>query len=312
MAYSARMQSCHQYSVYFAPRGSERIYDLGMHFAQLYLSPFDKLVGIIGEAGSGKSMIVKGMFPGLELSNDDGGVNVRPLPLLTQDDESGFYTPHTYHVDIRFEMAFTQPHVLADAIHQAISRGKRVIVEHFDMIYPYLGRNAHLIIGVGEQIIVTRPNLFGPLPEDIHRIAEQSIVYRRMTHTAEDLCELHMPEKERTRFKHDDVRHGFVFAFQDEKPEIDLDEMERLVREDIEKDLPITYVDEQHVMLGDIVHPCTGPRTHVASTGCVKNFRLMKELFYDAFSNRYLLVGLVGQEELRDAGDLNHLHPNLI
>ena len=55
--------------------------DLGMQIAQQYLSPFDKLIGIIGEAGSGKSMLVKGMFPGLELTNDDEGVNVRPLPI---------------------------------------------------------------------------------------------------------------------------------------------------------------------------------------------------------------------------------------
>ena len=59
--------------------------DLGMQIAQQYLSPFDKLIGIIGEAGSGKSMLVKGMFPGLELTNDDEGVNVRPLPILHLD-----------------------------------------------------------------------------------------------------------------------------------------------------------------------------------------------------------------------------------
>ena len=75
MPYSARMQQSHLYSVYFAPRGLTRMADLGMQIAQQYLSPFDKLIGIIGEAGSGKSMLVKGMFPGLELTNDDEGVN---------------------------------------------------------------------------------------------------------------------------------------------------------------------------------------------------------------------------------------------
>lgn len=73
----------------FAPRGRDRIYDLGMHIAQMYLSPFDKLIGIIGEAGSGKSMLIKGMFPGLELTNDDNGVNTRPLPILDID-QQGF------------------------------------------------------------------------------------------------------------------------------------------------------------------------------------------------------------------------------
>lgn len=64
------------------PRGNIRMAELGMQIAQQYLRPTDKLIGVIGDAGSGKSMLVKGMFPGLELTNDDEGVNVRPLPLL--------------------------------------------------------------------------------------------------------------------------------------------------------------------------------------------------------------------------------------
>ncbi|MFR8332794.1 MAG: hypothetical protein ACLU9S_10920 [Oscillospiraceae bacterium] len=63
---------------------------------------------------------------------------------VDQDSETGFFTPHTYHVDIRFEMGFTQPHELADAIMQAVHRGKRVVVEHFDLIYPFLSTNANL------------------------------------------------------------------------------------------------------------------------------------------------------------------------
>ena len=85
----------HLYSIFFAPRGNVRMLRLGMDIAQQYLSPFDLLIGIIGEAGSGKSMLVKGMFPGLELCNDDSGVNVRPLPLLSVDEDEGFYAPHT-------------------------------------------------------------------------------------------------------------------------------------------------------------------------------------------------------------------------
>ena len=46
MSYSGRMQQNHSYSVFFAPRGRDRMYDLGMQIAQLYLSPFDKLIGI--------------------------------------------------------------------------------------------------------------------------------------------------------------------------------------------------------------------------------------------------------------------------
>ena len=48
-------QMSHIMSHYFAPRGRARMYALGMQLAQQYLSPSDKLIGIIGEAGSGKS-----------------------------------------------------------------------------------------------------------------------------------------------------------------------------------------------------------------------------------------------------------------
>ena len=111
------LQQNHILSSYFAPRGHQRMYGLGIQLAQLYLSPYDKLIGVIGDAGSGKSALLRGMFPGLELTNDDDGVYVRPLPLLEQD--SGYFTPHTYHVDIRFENAFTQMSVLAEAIIEA-------------------------------------------------------------------------------------------------------------------------------------------------------------------------------------------------
>ena len=62
------LQKSHNISTYFAPRGHARMYALGMQLVQLYLSPFDKLIGIIGEAGSGKSALIRGMFPGLELT----------------------------------------------------------------------------------------------------------------------------------------------------------------------------------------------------------------------------------------------------
>ncbi|MBQ3660959.1 MAG: alanine-tRNA synthetase second additional domain-containing protein, partial [Firmicutes bacterium] len=78
----------HLYSVYFAPRGSVRMFELGAQIAQQHLSPFDHIIGILGESGAGKSMLIKGMFPGLELTNDDAGVNVRPLPLLNIDEEN--------------------------------------------------------------------------------------------------------------------------------------------------------------------------------------------------------------------------------
>ena len=169
------LQSSHIISTYFAPRGRKRMYALGTKLVQLYLSPFDRLIGIIGEAGSGKSALIQGMFPGLDLTNDDDGVYVRPLPLLEQDDQRGFFTPHTYHVDIRFENGFTQMSVLADAITQALHRGKRVVVEHFDLVYPLLQVKADLLIGVGEEIVITRPNIFGPKPKEIYEVVYKSL-----------------------------------------------------------------------------------------------------------------------------------------
>ena len=115
MAYSKQMQEGNLYSFYFAPRGSRRMTDLGIQLSQMYLSPFDHIIGIIGDAGAGKSLLIKGMFPGIDLTNDDEGVNIRPLPLLSEDLTDPF-APHTYHLDIRFESAFTQMHELAEAI----------------------------------------------------------------------------------------------------------------------------------------------------------------------------------------------------
>lgn len=294
-------QENHILSSYFAPRGHNRMYALGMQLAQLYLSPFDKLIGIIGEAGSGKSALIRGMFPGLELTNDDDGVYIRPLPLLEQD-SFGFFAPHTYHVDIRFENGFTQMSVLADAISEALQNGKRVIVEHFDLVYPLLGFNANLLIGVGEQILIARPTLFGPEPQEIRNTVYTSLSYRLMAHTAEDLCEYSMPAEELHRCGHDDVRHGFVISFPDKMPDFDIAELEAKVHAMIRQNLPITYVDNHHVSIGGQLHPCTGPRIHVSHTGKIENFHLLHHFIYDRLSRCYLLVGCVGngaEENLR-------------
>lgn len=61
-----------------------------------------------------------------------------------------------------------------------------VIVEHFELIFPFLKRNADLLVGIGEEIIITRPNMFGPLPENIAKIVHKSVVYRKAAHTLED------------------------------------------------------------------------------------------------------------------------------
>ena len=304
-------RATHILSTYYAPRGHIRMYSLGMQIAQMYLSPTDKLIGIIGEAGSGKSALIRGMFPGLELTNDDNGVYVRPLPLLEQDNGFAFFSPHTYHVDIRFENGFTQMTELAQAIAEALHKGKRVVVEHFDLVYPILGANANILIGVGEQVMVVRPNLFGPEPEEIRQVVYESLHYRLMAHTAEDLCEMCMNEFDRDRCGHDDVKHGFAIYFPDAPPSIDIPQLEAQVKEIIAQDLPVTYVDEQHISVGGQIHKCNGPRIHVHHTGQVENFRLLPHLIYDQFKRRYLLVGCVGErsDELLKSLDIMRQRP---
>lgn len=296
----------HLYSVFFAPRGNARMLQLGKEIAQQYLSPFDLLIGIIGDAGSGKSMIVKGMFPGVELSNDDSGVNVRPLPILDVEEDEGFFAPHTYHVDMRFETAFTQPHILAEAVQSALKKKRRVIVEHFELLYPFLNINAQLLIGVGEEVIVTRPTMFGPVPDDIHNIVFKSVRYRKMAHTAEDLVEYCMPEEMLKECVHGDVKRGFSLGF-NKMPDIDIRKLQNEVREMIQKDLSVSYYDEEHISIGMALHQCTGPRVHVRSTGEIENFRLLKEIFYDKINEKYLMIGLVGERWDRGTTDLNRI-----
>ena len=291
----AERRPTHILSSYFAPRGHNRMYALGMQIAQLYLNPHDRLIGIIGEAGSGKSALIRGMFPGLELTNDDNGVYVRPLPLLEQDRGFAFFAPHTYHVDIRFENGFTQMATLAEAITEALQKGRRVVVEHFDLVYPFLGANANILIGVGEQVLIARPNIFGPEPEEIRDVVYKSLPYRLMAHTAEDLCEMCMTEYDRERCGHDDVRHGFAIYFPDTPPDIDIPALEAQVNAIIAENLPVGYVDDNHISVGDKIHKCNGPRIHVHRTGQIQNFRLMHHLIYDRFKKRYVLVGCVGE-----------------
>ena len=301
----------HLLSSYYAPRGAHRMQDLGQQVAQMYLNPNDKLIGIIGESGSGKSALIRGMFPGLELTNDDNGVYIRPLPILEQDRGFAFFSPHTYHLDVRFENGFTQMAELADAISEALNKGRRVVVEHFDLVYPLLGANANILIGVGEQVLVSRPGIFGPEPEEIKSEVYKSLHYRLMAHSAEDICEMFINDFDVERCGHDDVRHGFALYFPDTKPNIDIPGLEAKVKEIIARDVPITYVDENHISIGDQLQQCNGPRVHVRRTGQIQNFRLMNHLLYDKFKRRYLLVGCVGEksDELLRRLDIKQQQP---
>ena len=307
----AKSRPTHILSSYYAPRGAHRMQDLGQQLAQMYLNPNDKLIGIIGEAGSGKSALIRGMFPGLELTNDDNGVYIRPLPILEQDRGFAFCSPHTYHLDIRFENGFTQMTELADAISEALNKGRRVVVEHFDLVYPFLGANANLLIGIGEQVMIARPGVFGPEPEEIKTTVYSSLPYRLMAHTAEDICGMFINDEDNERCGHKDVRHGFAITFPETAPNIDIPALEKKVNEIIAQDLPVTYVDERHISVGETIQPCDGPRIHVAHTGLIKNFHLLPHLIYDRFKKRYLLVGCVGEgaEEILSKLDNGNQRP---
>lgn len=294
-------------ATYFAPRGKTRLLHLGQHLAQRYLSPLDKLIGVLGDAGAGKSLLIKGMFPGLELTNDDAGINSRPLPLLA-DAEFNRFNCHTYHVDARFELAFISVYELSAAVKKAIDAGKRVVIEHFELVYPCLKTNAEILLGIGEEVMVSRPNIFGPLPEDITKIVFRSLKFRRMAHTAEDLTTLVLKEEfgYKGQLAHDDVKHGFVLEFK-EKPLLDLPAVEERVKEYIKQKAVIKYLDEEHILIGDRKITCTGPRIHVGNTSEVENFNLLKEFKYDALSGSYLLVGLVGSDRPARWDKLNDL-----
>ncbi len=286
------------HATYFAPRGKKRLMLLGTHLTQRYLSPIDKLIGFIGDAGAGKSLLIRGMFPGLELTNDDEGINMRPLPLLSQY-EKGHFKSHTYHLDVRFEMAFTQVWEIAEAVKEATRQDKRVIVEHFDLLYPYLGFNAEVLIGVGEEVIITRPGVFGPESKEIADIVFNSIKYRKMAHSAEDLTSKVLMDLglDKPQF-HSDIKHGFVLEFPT-KPNIDLMEVETAVKEIISKNINISYYDDEHINIGkEVIFPCSGPRIHVKRSGDIKGFYLLKEFKWDPLQQLYLLAGLVGTTEV--------------
>lgn len=287
------------YAVYYAPRGRLRLYRLGRDIAERHLFPTDLLVGIIGAEGAGKSTLIHGIFPGLELTNDDEGINLRSAPIFDFN-EADRFGPHTYHIDVRYEQAFHQLWEIAEAIGNAIRHRRRVVVEHFDLVYPHLNFNAQIILGVGEEVVVARPNVFGPHPDAIRDIVYRTVKYRKMAHSAEDITSLILARDYGYPIPtlHSDVKHGFVISFA-EVPNIDLKKLEADIRAMIAQDLPIAPADEDHIRIGDEVMECTGVRTHVGSSGQIEAFRLLPALKFNPIDRRHLLVGIVGdpQEE---------------
>lgn len=128
-----------------------------------------------------------------------------------------------------------------------------------------------------------------------------------MAHTAEDLCERHMNHEDYLRCEHADIKNGFLLTFPETRPEIDIQRLEEQVLADIRADLPVEYADDGHVRIGGGIQPCTGPRTHVSSTGKIEGFRLLKKLIWDARSGRWLLVGRVGALRPDEVGSINNM-----
>lgn len=307
MIYNNVRHECNLYNFFFAPRGNRRVMELGRKITQMYLNPFDKIIGIIGAKDSGKSMLIKGMFPGIQMVESDDEFDILNMPLLNAEDV-GFYTPRTFHVDVRSARKYVSLEEIAKAVHNVIGMNKRVIVEHFEILYPVLKRNADLLIGIGEEVIVTRPSLFGPLPDNIANVVFDSLIYRKMAHSAEELFGYCVKDIDRPKCIRSDIKHGFMLNYT-EKPSFDLAEIEEKILDLIRQDLPIKPYDEEHIQIGDYVMDCTAPLLHVESTGQIEDFSLVKEYYYEPKFHLYAVAGTVGHkhEETEKDEELNNI-----
>ncbi|MDR0339320.1 MAG: hypothetical protein LBH65_03470 [Desulfovibrio sp.] len=283
------------YSLYFAPRGKERLLFLGDQIGRRHLYFEDKLIGVIGDAGSGKSSLIRGMFPGLELTNDDDRLDVRKI-MQARDLEESFANATTLHIDMRFQTAFVQMHEIVDFVNRAMEHGRRVVVEHFDLLYPALEIPADIMIGIGEEIIVVRPSIFGPLPQNVYDVVHVSLKYRKMAHTVEDMTiqiledEFHVDHK---IFFSSDIKNGFLLRFT-EAVDIDLEKLAERIDRRLCENLPVHYHDDGHIKIGDTVMRCSGPRLHMRNTSEITDFKLIKEFIWDPKTETHCLVGVLG------------------
>lgn len=296
------------YTLYFAPRGRERLLYLGDLLGGRHLHQSDKLIGIIGDAGSGKSSLIRGMFPGLELTNDDDRLDTHKI-MAVRDLEDSFANATTFHIDMRFQTAFTQMHEIVDFVKGALEQGRRVIVEHFDLLFPALQQHADIMVGIGEEIMVVRPTVFGPMPQNIHDIVHYSLRLRKMAHSVEDVT-IQLLESEfgvdHKLFFSSDIRKGFLLRFT-EKVDIDFEKLAQRIDERLAEDLTIRYHDESHIVIGDEIVHCMGPRLHVGHTSEVKGFKLLPKFIYDAKQDTYCLVGRLGDIDC-DSTSMNNVY----
>ena len=93
-------RATHILSSYYAPRGHNRMYSLGMQLAQQYLSPTDKLIGVIGEAGSEAVLPLENNTEWMDILAEKIGGNVT-IPIVLDGKKIA-----TYVVDIQKKKAF--------------------------------------------------------------------------------------------------------------------------------------------------------------------------------------------------------------
>ncbi len=295
-------------SQYFAPRGRERLMFLGEQIAQKHLHYSDSLIGIVGDAGSGKSSLINGMFPGLELSNDDDIINPRKI-MQVRDLMQDIPDAATYHLDMRFQMAFTQMYEIVDFVKAVLKMKRRVVIEHFNLLYEALGLNADIIVGIGEEIIVTRPTIFGPIPQSIYELVHTSLKFRKMAHTAEEVVAQVLQKDfaiSTDDFYSSDIRNGFILKFLKE-PKVDLEKLEALSQQMLSQNLDVSYHDEDHIQMGDKIIECDGARFHVNNTSEINNFTVLKRLIQDPKTKVFNLIGVI-DGNLEDLENRNTLY----
>lgn len=297
------------FSQYFAPHGRERLLFLGEQISQRHLTYTDRLIGIVGDAGSGKSSLIRGMFPGIELSNDDDMLNPRKI-MQVRDLFENVQQSTTYHIDMRFQTAFTQMYEIVDFVQSALEHKRRVIVEHFNLLYPALGVNADILVGIGEEIIVTRPSIFGPQPQSIYNIVSSSLHYRRVAHTIEDITIMILTTEfgvDRKIIYPSDMRNGFVLKLTQEV-ELDFELLNTRVKEEIANNLDICYCDEDHILIGNKKVVCNFPRLHVLNTSEIEQFTFIKRFIPDPKTNTFCIVGVLSDNENIAIDNLNTVH----